>query len=135
MARSRGGSGRLRDSTRKPTSRPSSPTRSGATDPGRSSIRCSPTAGSSALNVTVRLFASYKEKAGTGELRVELPDRSAVSDLANEVLRLHPSLISDVTKLVVAVNEEYQEHSHELREGDEVALIPPVSGGSLAEYT
>ena len=84
------------------------------------------------LNVTVRLFASYREKAGTAELGVELEDNSTVSDLAAEVLRLHPSLISDVTKLVVAVNEEYQEHSHELREGDEVALIPPVSGGFFA---
>ena len=93
------------------------------------------TLGSSALNVTVRLFARYKEKAGISELRVELPDHSAVSDLATEVLRLHPSLISDATKLVVAVNEEYQQHSHELREGDVVALIPPVSGGSLAKYT
>ncbi len=91
--------------------------------------------GSSALNVTVRLFASYKEKAGTAELTVELPDCSTVSDLATEVLRLHPSLISDVVRLVVAVNDEYREHSHELREGDEVALIPPVSGGSFAKYT
>ena len=91
--------------------------------------------GSDTLNVTVRLFASYKEKAGTAELRVELPDSSTVSDLATEVLRLHPNLISDVMKLVVAVNEEYQDHSHELREGDEVALIPPVSGGSFAKYT
>ena len=64
-----------------------------------------------------------------------MPDGSAVSDLATEVLRLRPSLISDVTKLVVAVNEEYREHSHKLQEGDEVALIPPVSGGSFAKYT
>ena len=91
--------------------------------------------GSSALNVTVRLFAIYKEKAGTAELEIKLPDSSTVSDLAAEVLRRHPSLISDVARLVVAVNEEYRDHRHRLQEGDEVALIPPVSGGSHATHT
>ncbi len=54
-----------------------------------------------------------------------------MSDLTAEVLRLYPTLTSDVSKLVVAVNEEYQDHSHTLHDGDETALIPPVSGGLL----
>ena len=54
-----------------------------------------------------------------------------MSDLTAEVLRLYPTLTSDVSKLVVAVNEEYQDHSHTLHDGDETALIPPVSGGVL----
>ena len=58
-----------------------------------------------------------------------MPEGSTVSDLTAEVLRLYPTLTSDVSKLVVAVNEEYQDHSHALRDGDEAALIPPVSGG------
>ena len=62
---------------------------------------------------------------------MELPEGSTVSDLTAEVLRLCPTLTSDVSKLVVAVNEEYQDHSHTLHEGDETALIPPVSGGLL----
>ncbi len=54
-----------------------------------------------------------------------------MSTLTAEVLRLYPALTSDVSRLVVAVNEEYQDHSHTLHDGDETALIPPVSGGLL----
>ncbi len=54
-----------------------------------------------------------------------------MSNLTAEVLRLYPTLTSDVSKLVVAVNEEYQDHGHTLHDGDETALIPPVSGGLL----
>ena len=50
--------------------------------------------------------------------------------LAVEVLRLHPGLVGDPDKLVVAVNDEYREHGYALTDGDEAALIPPVSGGA-----
>ncbi len=92
------------------------------------------TSGEKALRVTVRLFASYRERAGAAELKLELPEGSTVSDLTAEVLRLYPALTSDVSRLVVAVNEEYQDHSHTLHDGDETALIPPVSGGFFARH-
>ena len=60
-----------------------------------------------------------------------MPDGSTVSNLTAEILRLYPTLTSDVSKLVVAVNEEYQDQSHTLHDGDKTALIPPVSGGVL----
>ena len=63
-----------------------------------------------------------------------MPDGSTVSNLTAEVLRLYPTLTSDVSKLVVAVNEEYQDHGHTLHDGDETALIPPVSGGFFARH-
>ena len=46
------------------------------------------------------------------------------------MLRLYPVMTSDSGRLVVAVNQEYQEHDYVLAADDEVALIPPVSGGS-----
>jgi len=49
--------------------------------------------------------------------------------LAEEVRRLFPTITQDPSRLVVAVNEEYRGHEHTLNDGDEVALIPPVSGG------
>jgi molybdopterin synthase catalytic subunit len=61
---------------------------------------------------------------------VDLPDGASVGLLAGEMVRLHPGLVGDSARLVVAVNEEYQDHLWTLYEGDEVALIPPVSGGS-----
>ena len=81
------------------------------------------------LIVRVKLFASYKEKAGMSDLEISLTDGATVSDAARELLRLHPAISGDSWRLMIAVNEEYQEHDYPLNENDEVAFIPPVSGG------
>lgn len=81
------------------------------------------------LKVRVKLFASYKEKAGTSDIEMSLSDDATVSDAASELLRLYPSISGDTSRLMIAVNEEYQEHDYPLSENDEVAFIPPVSGG------
>jgi len=83
-----------------------------------------------AIAITVRLFASYREKVGAPTLQIEIPAYSTVGWLANHLVELHPRLIGDPSHLVVAVNEEYRDHAVVLQGGDEVALIPPVSGGS-----
>ena len=59
-----------------------------------------------------------------------MPEGSTVGHLAREVLHRYPAITGDPSALVVAVNQEYQDHSHVLSGGDEVALIPPVSGGA-----
>ena len=51
--------------------------------------------------------------------------------MADEVLRRYPAITSNVRSLVVAVNQEYRDHDYVLSSGDEVALIPPVSGGAF----
>ena len=76
------------------------------------------------------MFASYKEKAGTSDIEMSLPPGSTVADAARELLRLQPSIAGDSSRLMIAVNEEYQEHDFPLSDNDEVAFIPPVSGGS-----
>ena len=81
------------------------------------------------LQVRVKLFASYKEKAGTSDIELSLPLGATVADAASELLRLHPSVAGDPSRLMIAVNEEYQEHDYPLNDYDEVAFIPPVSGG------
>ena len=85
--------------------------------------------GGGALIVRVKLFASYKEKAGTSDIKMRLPEGALVRDAACELLRLHPSIAGETARLMIAVNEEYQEHDFPLSENDEVAFIPPVSGG------
>ena len=80
------------------------------------------------MRVTVRLFASYRETAGTSKLEIDVPDRCTVAELAAEVAARYPAL-PECHRLVVAVNNEYQAHEFVLSEGDEAAIIPPVSGG------
>jgi molybdopterin converting factor subunit 1 len=82
------------------------------------------------VHVTVRLFAGLRERAGAGEISLELPDGARVADALRE---LH-GLSGDVT-VVMAVNREYADETAVLRGGDELALIPPVSGGSDAAPT
>ncbi len=81
------------------------------------------------MKATVKLFAMLREKAGTPELQVELPESSTVADLLKKVEGLFPGLPSSAPVTMIAVNSEYVERSHPLQDGDEVALIPPVSGG------
>ncbi len=82
------------------------------------------------MKVTVRFFALYRERAGASECSWQLPEESTLADLLREIRQAHPGLAPPAVEIVAAVNEEYAEGGLVLREGDEVALIPPVSGGS-----
>jgi MoaE-MoaD fusion protein len=78
------------------------------------------------MNVTVRLFAGLRERAGADQVALELPDGARVGD----ALQRMDALIAGVS-VVMAVNQEYAEPEQTLSAGDELALIPPVSGGSI----
>lgn len=82
------------------------------------------------MNVRVRLFASYREAAGVGQLQLDLPAGATVRDVIAELSRRHPS-ISGARELVIARNREYAGLDDGIGDGDELALIPPVSGGSV----
>lgn len=78
----------------------------------------------------MRLFALYRERLGRGLLEMELPSGATVAALMAELGSAYPPLRSLVTNTMVAVNQEYAEPGLPLHDGDEVALIPPVSGGA-----
>lgn len=74
----------------------------------------------------MRLFAALRERVGRSEIVLELPDGARVADALEQLAG-----VTDGVPAVMAVNREYAERSAALHEGDEVALIPPVSGGSV----
>ena len=76
------------------------------------------------MEVTVRLFAMLRERAGAGELVLDLPEGASVRDALDRLGDLAEDL-----PLVLAVNREYAPEHQVLGAGDELALIPPVSGG------
>ena len=81
----------------------------------------------SQICVRVRLFASYREAAGTRELETPLPTGARVRDLVDVLARRLPALRT--APGMVAVNHSYVGPDFVLHDGDEAALIPPVSGG------
>ena len=78
------------------------------------------------MRVVVKLFAALRERAGTGERPLELADGTRVADVWPAL-----GLGEEPAGLLYAVNREYAEGDQALGEGDEVALIPPVSGGAF----
>ncbi len=78
------------------------------------------------MQVSVKLFAGLRERAGADELELELPDGASVGDALAELTSLTDGLC-----VVMAVNQEYADEDAVLSGGDELALIPPVSGGSV----
>ena len=78
------------------------------------------------MKVTVRLFAGLRERAGAGRLELELPDVAAVADVWPAL-----DLGEEPPGLLYAVNRAYAEPDRPLAADDEVALIPPVSGGAF----
>ena len=81
------------------------------------------------MRVTVRLFARLRDLAGTGELVREVPDAATVQTVWASLTSEMPSLSQYEGSMSVAVNAEYARMAAALHDGDEVAFLPPVSGG------
>jgi molybdopterin synthase catalytic subunit len=78
------------------------------------------------VNVKVRLFAALRERAGAGTVELEIPDGARVGDVWDAL-----DLGEEPPGILFAVNRAYAARTAALSAGDEVALIPPVSGGSF----
>jgi MoaE-MoaD fusion protein len=78
------------------------------------------------VRVVVRLFAGLRERAGTGQRVLDLPPDATLAEVWRAL-----ELGDEPEGLLYAVNREYARRDRALAEGDEVALIPPVSGGAF----
>jgi MoaE-MoaD fusion protein len=78
------------------------------------------------MRIRVRLFAGLRERVGMGENELELPEGARARDVW-EVLELG----AEPAGLAYAVNRQYVDRDHRLADGDELAIIPPVSGGAF----
>lgn len=81
------------------------------------------------MRVTVRLFARLRDLAGAGELVREVPEPATVQTVWNALTSEMPSLVEYERTMSVAVNAEYSRMAAAVHDGDEVAFLPPVSGG------
>jgi molybdopterin converting factor subunit 1 len=81
------------------------------------------------MTLTVRLFARVRDLAGSDTVGVELPAAATVADLRRTLADRFPALGELLARSAVAVNHDFADDSRPLSAGDEVAVIPPVSGG------
>lgn len=82
------------------------------------------------MHVNIRLFARLKEVVGASELQRVVPDGCAAADAWNALVAEFPALADHTRSVSCAVNEEYARLTAPLHDGDEIAFLPPVSGGS-----
>ncbi len=81
------------------------------------------------MRIEVRLFAQARERVGSGTARLELPAGSCVDDALDALERVHPSLAELRPHLAVALDGALAGRADALADGNELALLPPVSGG------
>ncbi|MQF69938.1 MoaD/ThiS family protein [SAR202 cluster bacterium AD-804-J14_MRT_500m] len=82
-----------------------------------------------AMSLNVRFFALYRERAGVSDESYTVPGDITVSSLVDIIRVRHPNLAPPEVSIVVAVNGDYASAEMKLLNGDDIALIPPVSGG------
>lgn len=81
------------------------------------------------MRVTIRLFARLRDLAGSGELVREVPEPATVHTVWRTLVAEMPGIQEYERVMSVAVNADYARMSAAVSDGDEVAFLPPVSGG------
>lgn len=79
--------------------------------------------------ITVRAFAIYREILGKDKLSINIESQSTVEDALEHLQKIYPKASAVINISMFAVNQQYIERTHVLIDHDELALIPPVSGG------
>jgi molybdopterin synthase catalytic subunit len=87
------------------------------------------------VRIRVLYFASLRQRLGFSEEAIDLPDEATVADLKAQVARSHPGIADSLHTAIASVNREFALPEERLHSADEVALFPPVSGGSDAPPT
>jgi molybdopterin synthase sulfur carrier subunit len=81
------------------------------------------------INVKLKLFAAYQEAYGCSEIQLKLPEKTTVVDILEQAIALYPELEKWRSLTRFGVNLQFVDANTYLKDGDEVVLIPPVSGG------
>jgi molybdopterin converting factor subunit 1 len=81
------------------------------------------------MRVTVRLFARLRDIAGASELARDLAPNSTIGDVWRQLASEFPELAGYERSISSAVNADYARMDHTVADGDEIAFLPPVSGG------
>jgi molybdopterin converting factor subunit 1 len=81
------------------------------------------------MHITTRFFALHRDIVGTASMEMEVSDGATIADVWARLGKQYPELVPATRSLMYALNQEYADPEAALHDGDEVAFIPPVSGG------
>jgi molybdopterin converting factor subunit 1 len=87
------------------------------------------------VKLNVLYFATLRDKAGVREEQFEIASNATLADLKHQIIDRHPEIAQAMETSTYAVNRELAIDNQELQDGDEIALFPPVSGGSQTAPT
>lgn len=79
--------------------------------------------------IKVRLFATLRDRAGTSQITLSLPQAATANDLLHALSQQHPFLAPALPTAILSINRAFADPSSPIQPHDEVALFPPVSGG------
>ena len=81
------------------------------------------------MQITVKFFAILKDRAGVSEILLDIPPESKISNAVETLNARFPQIQNELKRTAIALNRTYTKSDASLQDGDELALIPPVSGG------
>lgn len=81
------------------------------------------------MNLTVRVFATLKDRLGASSIEIDLPEKVSVKTFLSNLVSEYPVLEPSLETIIVAVNQEFANPDQILTPEDEIVLFPPVSGG------
>jgi molybdopterin synthase catalytic subunit len=82
------------------------------------------------MRIHVKLFSLLREKAGTDTVLLDLPEGANAAEALRELQQRYPALAAHIENVRFAVHMDFVDPTTRLVEGDELTLIPPVSGGN-----
>ena len=81
------------------------------------------------MQITVHFYSYFKDLTGCAQTSESVPLGATIGDLSKQLIARFPNLGPMQKSTLIAVGVDYQGHSYELKEGDEVSFFPPVQGG------
>ena len=81
------------------------------------------------MQLRVQFYSHLRDLASASELQINLPGGAVVADLLQEIYRQKPALLAADKTLLVAAGVEFVDRQYQLKEGDEISIMPPLQGG------
>jgi molybdopterin converting factor small subunit len=81
------------------------------------------------MRLRVQFYSHLRDLASTSELELDLPQGTTVADLLNRIYQQKPALLPADPTILVAAGVEFVDRKYQLKEGDEISLMPPLQGG------